>query len=291
MTARERRRVVERVRAAAGISERRAIRFIGFRRSTMCYWTLRDPQEELKARIRELAAERPRWGIHNLLRREGWAVNRKRVQRLYREEGLAVRRRGKERRSQVPRLIREPLGRPSERWSMDFVSDTLSFGRIFRCFTIVHEYSRESLAIHVAHSIPAFGSSTSWSDFAGRGACPMWSSPQRLGVHEPCVRFLGPRPRHQDRLHPAREAGEELLRRELQRHLPRRLPKPSLVPLPGGGCPADHRGLAKRLQPLPSPQLSRRADPRGVRGEESTERGRLRSYDSVETPEIARLPK
>jgi putative transposase len=48
-----------------------------------------------------LALEWPRWGyryIHDLLRREGWAVNRKRVQRIYREEGLAVRRKGKKRR-------------------------------------------------------------------------------------------------------------------------------------------------------------------------------------------------
>ena len=124
----------------------------------MRYRSLREPQEKLRARIRELAAQRPRWGyrmIHNLLRREGWSVNRKRVQRLYREEGLAVRRRGKRRRSQIARPIREPLGGPNERWSMDFMSDTLSSGRTFRCLTIVDEFSRECLAIHVAHSIPA----------------------------------------------------------------------------------------------------------------------------------------
>lgn len=158
MTARERRRVVKQVQAAAGVSERRAIRFTGFPRSTMRYQTVREPQEELRARIRELAGERPRWGyrmIHLVLRREGWVVNRKRVQRLYREGGLAVRRKGKKQRSQAPRLIREPLGQANERWSMDFVSDTLSSGRRFRCLTIVDEFSRECLAIHVAHSIPA----------------------------------------------------------------------------------------------------------------------------------------
>ena len=83
----------------------------------------------LRARIRELAGERPRWGyrrIHVLLRREGWAVNRKRVQRLYREGGLAVRRKEKRRRSQAPVLIRGPLAQPDERWSLDFVSDTLT---------------------------------------------------------------------------------------------------------------------------------------------------------------------
>lgn len=158
MTARERRRVVKEIEAAYGISERRAIRFTGFPRSSMRYRSLREPQEELRSRIRELAHERPRWGyrrIHLLLRREGWTVNRKRVERLYRAEGLAVRRKGKRRRSQAPRPVREPLGRPNERWSMDFVSDTLANGRTFRCLTIVDEFSRECLATHVAHSIPA----------------------------------------------------------------------------------------------------------------------------------------
>lgn len=158
MTVRERRRVVQKIQAAYGISERRAIRITGFPRSSMRYRSLRAPQDELRTRIRELAAQRPRWGyrrIHVLLRREGWPVNRKRVQRLYREEGLAVRRKGKRRRSQVPRLVREPLGRANERWILDFVSDTLSNDRTFRCLTVVDEFSRECLAIHVAHSIPA----------------------------------------------------------------------------------------------------------------------------------------
>ena len=93
--------------------------------------------------------------IHVMLRREGRLVNRKRVQRLYREEGLAVRAKARKRRSQAPRPIREALSGPNERWSMDFVSDTLSNGRQFRCLTIMDEFSRECLAIHVAHSIPA----------------------------------------------------------------------------------------------------------------------------------------
>ena len=158
MTARERRQVVEQVQAVREVSVRRAIRYTGFPRSTMRYRSTRDPQELLRARIVELAQERPRWGyrmIHVMLRREGRLVNRKRVQRLYREEGLAVRAKGRKRRSQAPRPIREALSGPNERWSMDFVSDTLSNGRQFRCLTIMDEFSRECLAIHVAHSIPA----------------------------------------------------------------------------------------------------------------------------------------
>lgn len=158
MTARERRCVVEKVQAAMEVSERRAIRWTGFSRSTIRYRSVRAPQDELRTRIRELAGERPRWGyrrIYVLLRREGWVVNRKRVQRLYRDAGLAVRRKGKRRRSQAPALVRTPLGARDQRWSLDFVSDTLSSGRTFRCLTVIDEYTREALAIEVGHSLPA----------------------------------------------------------------------------------------------------------------------------------------
>ena len=66
MTARERRRVVKEIEAAYGISERRAIRFTGFPRSSMRYRSLREPQEELRSRIWELAHERPRWGYRRI---------------------------------------------------------------------------------------------------------------------------------------------------------------------------------------------------------------------------------
>ena len=53
------------------------------------------PESELRARMRSLALERPRfgyWSLRVLLVREGWAVNHKRAYRLYRLEGLTVRR-------------------------------------------------------------------------------------------------------------------------------------------------------------------------------------------------------
>ena len=52
--------------------------------------------------MKALAQERRRFGyrrLHVLLRREGHAVNRKRVQRIYREERLTVRRRGGRKRA------------------------------------------------------------------------------------------------------------------------------------------------------------------------------------------------
>jgi putative transposase len=159
VTARARRQVVRKVQAACSVSERCAVRYTGFSRSSLRYQSTRDPQEALRDRIKHWADLKPRWGyrsIYRRLRREGFLVNRKRVQRLYREQDLAVRRRrGKRKRAQMPRVFRTELTGPNQRWSMDFVSDTLATGRRFRCLNIIDEYSRECLAIEVSHSLPS----------------------------------------------------------------------------------------------------------------------------------------
>jgi len=149
---------VQQVRSKLGISERRALRWTGFPRASVRYQSRRPEQALLRERIRAHAADRPRWGyrrIHVLLDREGWRINEKRVHRLYRDEGLAVRRRGKRKRSTAPRVVREPILAPNRRWCLDFVSDTLSNGRTFRCLNIVDEFTRECLGVYVAHSIPS----------------------------------------------------------------------------------------------------------------------------------------
>ena len=99
----------------------------GLRRSTPCYQHRRRDAQDLVERLRQLAAERPRFGyrrLHVLLRREGHAVNRKRIYRLYRAAGLVVRRRTRRKlRATGPPV---QLTRPNERWSMDFVHDYLA---------------------------------------------------------------------------------------------------------------------------------------------------------------------
>lgn len=80
-------------------------------------------------------------------------VNHKRVYRLYREEGLSVRKR---KRKRVSRSERQPLQAPTgpnQLWCLDFVQDTLSWGRKFRLLTVVDVYTRESLAIEVDTSL------------------------------------------------------------------------------------------------------------------------------------------
>jgi len=155
MTAAARRAVVVEWRAAAGLSERRACRFLGLGRSTQRYAARRADTAALRARLTELAAARPRWGYRRLwvlLRREGYAVNWKRIYRLYRAAGLAVRRR-RRKRVAVARRPHTQATRPNERWSMDFVHDRLVNGRWFRSLTIVDDFTRECLAIEVDTSL------------------------------------------------------------------------------------------------------------------------------------------
>lgn len=101
-------------------------------------------------RLRELAQARPRFGylrLHVLLRREGWVVNRKRVHRIYREEGLTVRLPRRRKRASHLRVVPPRPSQVNERWSMDFVADTLLDGRRFRALTVVDNWSRHSRLI------------------------------------------------------------------------------------------------------------------------------------------------
>ena len=156
VTPEQRRTAVTYAMMTAAVSERRACRYAGFARSSQRYRTRRPLRTELRARLHALATLRPRWGyrrLYVLLRREGYAVNRKLVQRVYREEGLHVRRR-KRKRVAVARVpLPVPIA-PNERWSMDFVSDALGDGRKFRVLTIVDDFTREAPAIAVDFSLP-----------------------------------------------------------------------------------------------------------------------------------------
>jgi putative transposase len=83
-----------------------------------------------------------------------WKVNHKRIYRIYTEEGLAVRTKKRKKLVSAVRVVRPVATNRNERWSMDFVSDSLHDGRRFRALTLVDQFSRESPAIEVGRSIP-----------------------------------------------------------------------------------------------------------------------------------------
>lgn len=157
MTASARREAVTWLKSQ-GHSERRACVLVGAHRTTCRYVSRKPDRSVLITRLRQLAEQRPRFGyrrLHALLRREGQAVNRKLVYRLYREQGLVLRRRRTKKLRTTRPLPPVPVSRANERWSMDFVHDRLTNGRALRTFNVVDAYTRECLAIEVDTSLPA----------------------------------------------------------------------------------------------------------------------------------------
>src|SRR5215211_855920 len=131
------------------LSERRACAITAVDRSVVRYQSRRTHDGEVRTRMRELAAERRRFGyrrLHVLLRREGLVVNCKRTQRLYREEALMVRRRRSRKRATGTRAPLVVAARPNARWSIDFIHDQMACGRRFRILNILDDVTKECLA-------------------------------------------------------------------------------------------------------------------------------------------------
>jgi len=98
----------------------------------MYRYALRRPADDaIRKRLRELASEHRCFGyrrLHILLRRDGIEVNHKKLYRLYREERLTARKSGGRKRALGTRaLMAIPQG-SNQRWSLDFVSDSLVDG-------------------------------------------------------------------------------------------------------------------------------------------------------------------
>ena len=144
------------------VSERRVCAALGQNRSTQRKVPRgRDDEQRLTADIIELARQYGRYGyrkIAGLLRQAGWAINDKRVERIWRREGLKV-------PSKQPKRGRLWLAggscirlRPQHRdhvWSYDFVEDRTHDGRRYRMLNVLDEFTHECLAIRVARRLKA----------------------------------------------------------------------------------------------------------------------------------------
>jgi putative transposase len=186
-----------------GLSQRAACRLTHCPRSVVQYRSRRTDEPRIIERLTAIALERRRFGYRRLtlmLRREGIVVNHKRVHRLYRQHGLQLR----ARRKRGVRYVRgnevRPATRPNERWSVDFVHDTLAHGRRFRALTIVDDCSRECIAIEVDFSfsgrrvvevferlaqgraLPASLKSDNGGEFSGE-AMLKWAAQRNIDLH------------------------------------------------------------------------------------------------------------
>lgn len=143
------REAVAHLRNSLEMSERRACSLVAADRKMVRYRSRRPPDTALRARLRELANERRRFGYRRLfimLRAQGEPSGINRIYRLYREEGLTVRRRKARRRAVGTRIPILVEARINARWSLDFVHDQFALGRRFRILNIVDDVTRECLA-------------------------------------------------------------------------------------------------------------------------------------------------
>jgi putative transposase len=155
---RARRQAVEQLVTERGLSQRHACQLVGIQRSSVRYVNhARMDESETVALVREYAHEQPMYGyriITAMLKHDGYEINRKRVYRIWRQEGLQL-----PRRKVVKRRYGDSTGtlrrasHPNEVWTYDFLEGRTERGGKLRILTVLDEYTRESLAIHVARSI------------------------------------------------------------------------------------------------------------------------------------------
>lgn len=123
----------------------------------MWYYQSKRDDREVMDKLNELAEKLPTRGFdeyYGRIRNEGLIWNRKRVLRVYRLMNLNLRRKRKRR---LPARVKEPLEQPigvNHTWSMDFMSDSLVYGRRFRVLNIIDDFNREALAIEPDFSLP-----------------------------------------------------------------------------------------------------------------------------------------
>lgn len=146
------------------VSQRRASRVLGRARSTLRYRRRQRRGEEALIRaLRRLARRHPRWGYKRVgarLVHQGWRVNVKRVRRLWNALGLRRPPRrnkpgklGPKPGASVNSCVAQPAGFKNDVWTYDFLADRTAAGGALKWLTLVDEYTRECLALHVAGSV------------------------------------------------------------------------------------------------------------------------------------------
>lgn len=147
------------------VSERRACRVVGQHRSTQRYTPMIPEQElQLVKAMNKLATAQPRWGyrrVYQVLRDDGWQVNRKRVERLWRLEGHRVPLRRVKASGQKAlghdgnSIWMRPAAAANHIWAYDLMSTRTRRGGLVRILNVVDEFTRVALGVHVASSIGA----------------------------------------------------------------------------------------------------------------------------------------
>ena len=136
-----------------GLSVRRACTLFKVARSALSYRSRKAAKETaVVARMKELAAQYPRYGYRRIrifLGRDGHRMSVGRAYRLWRAAGLQVPRKRPRKRVAAARPRPQPPCGPNQVWSYDFVFDHCANGQQLKCLTVTDEFTKEGLAIDV----------------------------------------------------------------------------------------------------------------------------------------------
>ena len=137
------------------MAQRRACRHVG-----VCRGTLRYPKRPedpvnllIRGELKRLSERHRRYGtprMTELIRRQGYCVNHKRIERLWKLEGLPLpRKRPRKRRGGCVSSSHARATRSNEVWSYDFIHDRTEYGQKLKMLTVLDEHTRECLEIRV----------------------------------------------------------------------------------------------------------------------------------------------
>jgi putative transposase len=167
-----RRAFVELARSGGEISTSRACELARVSRRRLSYVSRKD-DEGLVSELKDLAATNPRYGVRRLcavLRRQGRAVNHKRVRRLCREHGLMLKQKRRRKRRGIGVGVPCQAEHPGHVWAYDFVEDRTETGRKLRVLTVVDEFTRQCMTVEVEYRMNAkYVAATLLRLFEGRG--------------------------------------------------------------------------------------------------------------------------
>ena len=140
-----------------GLSTRHSCDIACIARSTYLYEPEPDDDHQIITEIDEILTKNSKYGcgmIHLKLRQKGILINHKKTERIYKEHGLQLNIR--KRRKKIASLERIPVEIPEEPgviWALDFIHDSVGFGKKLKILTSIDPASNLSPLIHAGFSI------------------------------------------------------------------------------------------------------------------------------------------
>lgn len=140
-----------------GHSQWRTARLLATSRTFLRYQSQHSElNEKIITRLHDLATQHTRLGVwifHRMLLKEGFHINHKRTERLYRLERLSLRLKKRRKFKSTTRIPSVVITKPNQKWSMDFIYDTLWDGRKFKTLSVLDIFTRENLKLEVDTSL------------------------------------------------------------------------------------------------------------------------------------------